>query len=137
MQFMKFMLSSWGELESVQQPLQACQTAPKAESAGRSASKPVTEGKMHGLSFSPSVICVVSLHSWLSGTSVNLYVQRVKTSIAVAEFCYVCMRVFKSLQSCPALWNVMDCSLQSSSARGIPQARILERVAVSFSRGSS
>ena len=48
---------------------------------------------LKGLSLSPSVICVVALHSWLSGTSVNLQLQRVKTSIATAEFCYVCMWV--------------------------------------------
>ena len=31
----------------------------------------------------------------------------------------------------------MDCSLQGSSVHGILQARILERVDISFSRGSS
>ena len=35
------------------------------------------------------------------------------------------------------LWNPMDCSLPSSSVHGILQARILEWVAVPFSRGSS
>ena len=35
------------------------------------------------------------------------------------------------------LYNPMDCSLPSSSVHGIIQARILERVAISFSRGSS
>ena len=43
----------------------------------------------------------------------------------------------KSLQSCPNLWDPMDCSLPNSSVLGIPQARILEWVAISFSRGSS
>ena len=33
--------------------------------------------------------------------------------------------------------NAMDCSLPGSSVHGIPQARILEWVAISFSRGSS
>ena len=40
-------------------------------------------------------------------------------------------------QSCPTLWNPMDCSLPSSSIHGIFQARILEWVAISFSRRSS
>ena len=40
-------------------------------------------------------------------------------------------------QSCPTLCNPMDCSLPSSSVHGIFQARILEWVAISFSRGSS
>ena len=41
------------------------------------------------------------------------------------------------VKSCPTLWDPMDCSLPGSSIHGIFQARILERVAISFSRGSS
>ena len=40
-------------------------------------------------------------------------------------------------QSCPTLCDPMDCSLPGSSVHGILQARILEWVAISFSRGSS
>ena len=40
-------------------------------------------------------------------------------------------------QSCPTLCDPMDCSLPGSSAHGILQARILEWVAISFSRRSS
>ena len=40
-------------------------------------------------------------------------------------------------QLCPTLWNPMDCSLTGSSIHGISQARILEWVAISPSRGSS
>ena len=40
-------------------------------------------------------------------------------------------------QSCPTLCDPMDCSLPDSSIHGIFQARILEWVAISFSRGSS
>ena len=40
-------------------------------------------------------------------------------------------------QSCPTLCNPMDCSLPGSSTHGIFQARILEWVAISFSRRSS
>ena len=40
-------------------------------------------------------------------------------------------------QSCPTLCSPMDCSLPGSSVHGISQARILEWVATSFSRGSS
>ena len=43
----------------------------------------------------------------------------------------------KSLQSCPTLCDPIDCSQPGSSVRGILQARILEWVAVPFSRGSS
>ena len=40
-------------------------------------------------------------------------------------------------QLCPTLSNPMDCSLPGSSVRGIFQARVLEWIAISFSRGSS
>ena len=40
-------------------------------------------------------------------------------------------------QSCPTLCGPMDCSPPGSSVHGIFQARILERVAISFSRRSS
>ena len=40
-------------------------------------------------------------------------------------------------QSCPTLCDPVDCSLPGSSVHGIFQARILEWVAISFSRGSS
>ena len=40
-------------------------------------------------------------------------------------------------QSCPALCDPMDYSLSGSSIHGIFQARVLERIAISFSRGSS
>ena len=43
----------------------------------------------------------------------------------------------KSLQSCPALCNPMDCSPPGSSVHEILQARILEWVAMPSSRGSS
>ena len=43
----------------------------------------------------------------------------------------------KSLQLCTALCNPMDCSPSGSSVHGILQARILEWVAIPFSKGSS
>ena len=45
--------------------------------------------------------------------------------------CAVCAQV------CPNLWDPMDCSPPGSSVHGIFQARILEWVAISSSRGSS
>ena len=43
----------------------------------------------------------------------------------------------KSLQSCSTLCDAMDCSQPGSSVHGILQARILEWVTISFSKGSS
>ena len=40
-------------------------------------------------------------------------------------------------QSCPTLCDLMDYNLPGSSVHGIFQARILEWVAISFSRGSA
>ena len=40
-------------------------------------------------------------------------------------------------QLCPTLCDPMDCSLPGSSVHGISQARVLEWVAISFSRGPS
>ena len=40
-------------------------------------------------------------------------------------------------QSCPTVCDPMDCSLPGFSVHGILQARILEWVTISFSRGSS
>ena len=40
-------------------------------------------------------------------------------------------------QSCPTLCDPVDCSPSGSSVHGILQARILEWVSISFSRGSS
>ena len=55
---------------------------------------------------------------------------------------YVCIHMCvyvraQSLQSYPTLRNPMDCSPPGSSVHGIPQARILEWVAMPSSQGSS
>ena len=59
----------------------------------------------------------------------------------VDSFTTAPMHVFKVkvlvTRSCPTLCDPMDCSLPGSSAHGISQARILEWVAIPFSRGSS
>ena len=51
----------------------------------------------------------------------------------VLSCCYCCLVT----KSCLTLCDLMDCSLPGSSVRGISQARILEWVAISSSRGSS
>ena len=49
----------------------------------------------------------------------------------------VCVCVCEVTQSCPTLCDPVDCSPPGSSVHGILQARILEWVAISFSKGSS
>ena len=48
-----------------------------------------------------------------------------------------CCREAQSLRSYVTCYSPMDCSLPACSVHGILQARILEQVAISFSRGSS
>ena len=52
------------------------------------------------------------------------------------HYLHLCMHA-KQLQSCPTLCDVMDYGPPGSSVHGISQARILEWVAMSSSRGSS
>ena len=52
------------------------------------------------------------------------------------ELSVVCLCA-KLLQSCPTLYDPVDCSPPGSSALGILQARLLEWVAMPSSRGSS
>ena len=53
-----------------------------------------------------------------------------------ARWKWTCMHA-KSLQSCPTLCNPTDCSPPRSSVHGIHQAKILQWVAMPFSRGSA
>ena len=49
----------------------------------------------------------------------------------------VCVCAHTCAQLCPALCDLMNCNLPGSSVYRIFQAKIMERVAISFSRGSS
>ena len=54
-----------------------------------------------------------------------------------SPFCFLlCMRA-RSLQLCPTLCNLVDCSSPGSSVHGILQVSILEWIAMPCSRGSS
>ena len=69
-------------------------------------------------------------------TPVNLIILYENYVCACVCVC-VCVCAHACAQSCPALCDPMDCSLPGSSVHGIFQARILEQVAISSSRGSS
>ena len=56
-------------------------------------------------------------------------------SLEFLHFGFIMMCAYA--QSCPALCNPLDCSLPGFSVHGIDQARILEWVAISSSRGYS
>ena len=52
-----------------------------------------------------------------------------------SNLCSYCALVMHQL--CPTLRHLMHCNLQGSSVHGVPQARVLEWVAISSSRRSS
>ena len=58
----------------------------------------------------------------------------VSESVSICEHMHACVSHF---QSCPTFCGSVDCSPLGSSVHGILQARILEWVAIPFSRGSS
>ena len=55
--------------------------------------------------------------------------------MCVCVHTHACMH--SDAQLCPTLWDPMDCNLPGSSVQRISQERILEQVAISYSRGSS
>ena len=67
-----------------------------------------------------------------SGEKSFLFILKQEYSFHNLSFC-----LCEVAQSCPTLCNPIDCSLPGSSVHGIFQARVLEWVAISFSRGSS
>ena len=57
-------------------------------------------------------------------------------TLSLAIPCYGLMP-WSEVKSCPTLCDPIDCSLSGSSVHEIFQARVLESIAISFSRGSS
>ena len=52
-------------------------------------------------------------------------------------YLYICYVQISVVQSCPTFCGPMDCSRPDPTVHGISQVRILEWIAISFSRGSS
>ena len=74
--------------------------------------------------------------SFINGQQISLKDGTSYWPNAVCVCVCVCVCVLVT-QSCPTLCNTMDCSPPGSSVHRISQAKILEWVAISFSRGSS
>ena len=85
------------------------------------------------IDFLPKSQCL--LISWLwSLSAMILEPKKIKSVTSV----WILIKVKVSVaQSCLTLWDSVDCSLPGSSVHGILQVRILEWVAIPFSRGSS
>ena len=60
----------------------------------------------------------------------NIYLKSLAKGL---EYCFYCLFA----KFCQVFCNPVDCSQSGSSVHGISQARILEQVAIPFSRGSS
>ena len=85
-------------------------------------------------------MCRTIITKWLRKVGTELGSSRFKSQIY--HLLSVVKRKWKSVkvlitQSCPTLCNPMNYSPPGSFVHGIPQARILEWVAIPFSRGSS
>ena len=81
-------------------------------------------------------ICFTSrytLYYWENCTSRSIDLRYMCTYLWVLLSVWVCIHA----QPCPTVCDPMDCKLPGSSVHGISQARILEWVAISFSKGSS
>ena len=72
--------------------------------------------------------------TWVVAAGVCSYHKHLSSSESMICTLYVKVLV---AQLCPTLCDPMDCSPTDSSIHGISQARILEWVAISFSRESS
>ena len=64
---------------------------------------------------------------------IHHFSRTIQSSVRYTEYAVLCFVA----QLCPSLCDPMDCSLPGSSVQRILQARILEWVAIPFSRGSS
>jgi len=103
----------------------------------------LNQGHYFGLSSLLMVLTLFSPTFWWNVT--QLYFQGYLVTLRCDRFdvtrLIICTDIYESesevAQSCLTLCDPVDCSLPGSSIHGILQARILEWVAISFSRGSS
>ena len=79
----------------------------------------------------------VGLRAWaLESIDLSLHPDFV-TELKILKTCSLICGGGLVAKSCLTLCNFMDCSPPGSSVHGIFQARVLETVAISFSRASS
>ena len=82
------------------------------------------------MSSESSVLLVCIYENWY-------FVLETKPNKQKTSICTPCEVKVLVAQSCPTVCTPMDCNPSGSSADGILQARTLEQVVISFSRGSS
>ena len=74
---------------------------------------------------------------WSPGVLYSVLYLAFRNKISAYFSLPVCICCCLITKSCPTLCDPMDCSPSGSSVHGLSQARILEWVAISFSKGSS
>ena len=89
------------------------------------------EEKRHRISIAEKLEDSIDFATELIFAEVQIYTDHNSHTTYV----YDCMQAYSVIQSCPTLCNPMDCSPPGSSVHGIFQARTLEWVAISSSRG--
>ena len=90
-------------------------------------------------------VCKYTMYIYIKCTIYTMYINYIHTYIYVYTNTYICVYILYIgvcvcvlvTQLCLNFWDLLGHSLPGSSVHGILQARILERVAFSFSRGSS
>ena len=98
------------------------------------------QGQHESLQMPPSAACIFILKSFYWSIVALQYCVSflLYSKLSVCVCMCVCIHVHaKLLQLCPTLCDSMDCGPPGSSIHRIPQARILEWVAMPSSRGSS
>ena len=99
--------------------------------------------KKQGISRKTSTFALLTMPKpltvWIT-TNCGKFFKRWEYQTTLSALWEICMQLKKEsevAQSCLTLCDPVDCSLPGSSVHGIVQARILEWVTISFSRGSS
>ena len=90
--------------------------------------------KVFSLHFDFLCVCNYKTRSYIwENVTVNLVIQLILCFFPLK----VCISEVLVPQSCPTFWDPMVCILSGSSVHGILQARMLEYLAIPFSRKSS
>ena len=97
----------------------------------------------HLFSYLQNVTTITSSTLWIViGLNEQIHVKLFEQCLIIINIQYILAMIITTCawavaQLCLTFCNAMDCSLPGSSVHGISQARKLEWVAISFSRGSS
>ena len=84
----------------------------------------------------PKLVCELAVSDFFQWPENQWFISRGKVRVKHHSLYWNWIEI-EVAQSCSTLCNPMNCSLSGSSVHGIFQARVLEWITISFSRGSS